>query len=272
MIQNFLTILVKFGSTFLFVLLELLCFYLIVNNNNEQSAIWSNSSSIFVGNIYKHYDKLTSFIQLSEKNDELALENASLRVQLLERNFKSNGHDSLIASNFEYIPAIIINNSIQKINNRITLNLGRADGIEKGMGVISKDGIIGVISYVSEHFSSANSVLNIQSNFSGLIKRTRTLGDLKWSGKNPTEMNMNSVPQYVDVQIGDSIVTSGYSTVFPKGQMIGTVSQVDKNTRTGYNEIEVKLSSDLASAEYVYIIRNIIYKEIKDIEEKSEDE
>ena len=272
MIQNFLTILVKYGSTFLFVLLELLCLYLSVNNNKEQSAIWSNSSSIFVGNIYKRYDKLTSFIHLSESNNELALENAGLRSQLLERNFKSNGHDSLVASNFEFIPAIIINNSIRKINNRITINKGRADGIAKGMGVISKDGIIGVISSVSEHFSTANSVLNIQSNISGLISRTRILGDLKWTGKNPSILNMNSVPQYVDVQIGDSIVTSGYSTVFPKGQMVGTVNNVDKNARTGYYEIEVKLSSDLISAEYVYVVQNIIYKKIQEIEEKSEDE
>lgn len=272
MIQNFLAILVKFGSTFLFVLLELFCLFLIVNNNSDQQAIWLNSSNIFTGSIYNQYNKFTSFISLSEENDKLAIENAALRSQLLERNWRDKNQDSLVANNFEFIPAVVINNAVKNLNNKITLNKGSNEGIKKGMGVISRNGIVGVVSHVSSEFCTVNSILNIQTNVSGIVARTKTLGDLAWEGKSPAFLNMNSIPQYVPLLIGDTITTSGFSTIFPKGHLVGSISSIDKNSRTGYFDIDVRLSNDLASIEYVYIIKNIIYETIEEFQEETENE
>lgn len=272
MIQNFLAILFKFGTAFLFVLLEIICFYLIVNYNNTQKDIWANSSNLITGSIYDRYSRLTNFMSLRDENEKLALENAKLRSTLLSKDFKAQFQDSLIASNFEFIPALIINNSIRKLNNTITINKGKKDGVNRGMGVISSDGIVGVVVNVSEKYATVISVLNIRTKVSGLVKRTNTLGDITWDGKNPTYLQMNSVPQYVPLLLGDTIITSGYSTVFPKGQMIGTIENVKENSRTGYYDIDIDVSSDLGSLYQVYIVKNIMFDEIEEFENDLENE
>lgn len=272
MIQNFLAIFVKFGSTFLFVFLQMICFYFIVNHNKEQSAIWANSSNIFTGKLFEKYDDFSSFINLRDENLKLAKENANLRSSLLERNFKDIGIDSLLAANYELIPAVVVNNSINKVNNTLTLNRGGKAGIKKGMGVINSEGVIGVVSHVSLNYARVNSLLSVSTNVSGIEKRTRSLGVINWNGKSPSTVSMNSVPQYVPLNIGDTIMTSGFSTVFPRGHIIGTVDKLDKNTRTGYYDVKVKLSNDLSSAEYVYIVKNVKFKEIEVLEKKASNE
>ena len=272
MIQNFLAILLKFGNTFLFVFLELICLYCIISFNTDQSAIWSNSSNIFVGSVYERYDKFTSFINLRDENNKLASQNADLMRQLAAKNGSSGEIDSLIASNFNYIPAILINNSINKLHNRITINKGSNDGVKKGMGIISSDGVIGIVVFATKKYSVVNSLLNTETKVSGLVKRTSTLGDLTWNGKNPRILAMNSVPQYVPIVEGDTIISSGFSTIFPRGQIIGFVDDIKDNTRTGYFDIEVKLRVDFASIKQVYVIKNIIYEDIQEFEKESEDE
>lgn len=272
MIQNFLTILIKFGTAFLFVLLEIFCFYLIVNYNKNQKDIWANSSNIIVGSFYDRYSRFTNFMNLREENEKLALENAKLRSSLLSKDFKAQFQDSVVASNFEFIPALIINNSISKLNNKITINKGTNHGVQKGMGIISSNGIVGVIVNTSNKYSTVISVLNIRTKVSGLIKRTNTLGDITWKGKDPSFLQMNSVPQYVPLLLGDTIVTSGYSTVFPKGQMVGTIDKVVENSRTGYYDIDIDVSADLASLNQVYVVKNIIFDDVKEFENTSENE
>ena len=272
MIQNFLTIFVKFGNTFLFVFLQLICFYFIVNHNKEQSAIWANSSSLFVGNLFEKYDDFSSFISLRDENIRLAKENADLRASLLQRNFKSLGIDSLLSANYQLIPAVVVNNSINKINNTLTLNQGGLSGIEKGMGVINSEGVVGVVSHVSSNYCRVNSLLSVSTRVSGIEKRTRSLGEINWNGKSPAIVNMNSVPLYVPLNIGDTILTSGFSTMFPRGHIIGTVDNLDKNTKTGYYDIKVKLSNDLSSAEYVYIVKNVKFREVEILENRASNE
>lgn len=272
MIQNFLAILIKFGSTFLFVLMELICFYMIISYNKTQTEIWANSSNIISGTFYEKYNNLTSFINLKEENNILALENARLMREVASKIYVENEVDSTIAANFNFIPALVINNSINKLNNRITLNKGKRDGITKGMGVMTENGVVGIVVYASERYSTVNSFLNVQTNVSALIKRTNTLGDLSWKGKNPEILAMNSVPQYVPLTVGDTIITSGYSTMFPKGQLVGVISNFKENPRTGYFDIDVKLGVDLASISQVYVIDNIIFDQIDEFEKESLDE
>ncbi len=272
MIQNFLSIIIKYGSTFLFVLMELVCFYLIISYNQTQTEIWANSSNIISGSFYEKYNNLRSFVNLREENNVLALENARLMRELASVRFEEQEVDSTIAAQFQFIPALVINNSINTLNNRITLNKGLNDGIKKGMGVITQEGIVGIVVYASDHFSTVNSLLNVQTKVSGLIKRTKTLGDLSWRGRNPEIVSMNSVPQYISVELGDSIITSGYSTMFPKGHPVGVVGNFKENPRTGYFDIDVQLAVDLASITQVYVITNTVYDEIEQFEKESLDE
>ncbi len=268
MIQNILAIFLKFGNTFLFVFLQLICLYFIVNLNENQSAIWTNSSSLISGSLYTKYNNFIEFVNLREQNVMLAKENAELRSRLLTRNFRSLGMDSLIANEYKFISAVVVNNSINRVNNTLTLNKGSDNGIEKGMGVISYDGVVGVVAHVSKNFCSVNSILNATTNISAIEKGSRSLGIVNWNGGNSSTVLMSSVPNYVSLEIGDTILTSGFSTVFPRGHMIGTISNLDKNKKTGYYNINVSLKNDLSSVEYVNIVKNRMIEELDELEEK----
>lgn len=272
MIQNFLAILTKFGSAFLFVLLEIICLYLIVNYNQTQSEIWANSSNLLTGSVYERYDKFTSYLSLRDEIEKLAEENAKLRSSLLSKDFKVRQQDSLVANNFDFVPATIVSNATQNLTNKLTINRGKDHGIEKGMGVISSNGVVGVVLNTTERFSTVLSVLNIRTKVSGMVKRTNTLGDVTWKGRNPAILELNSIPQYVPVMIGDTIITSGYSTVFPKGQHIGIIDNIKENAKTGYFDIDVLMFEDLASVAQVYIVKNIIFDEVKRFEKETENE
>ena len=272
MIQNILAIFLKFGNTFLFVFLQLVCLFFIVNHNEDQSAIWSNSSSMISGNLYDKYNNFIEFVNLRDENDKLAKENAELRSRLLKRNFRPLGIDSLIAATYEFIPAVVVNNSINRVNNTLTLNKGSKDGIQRGMGVISYGGVVGVVSHVGKNFCSVNSILNASTNISAIEKRTRSLGVASWNGGNSSIIKLNSVPNYVSLGIGDTILTSGFSTVFPRGHTIGIIDKMNKNIRTGYYDIDVELSNDLSNVEYVNIVKNTIIEEIEELEEKRDNE
>ena len=272
MIQNILAIFLKFGNTFLFVFLQLVCLFFIVNHNEDQSAIWSNSSSLISGNLYDKYNNFIEFVNLRDENDKLAKENAELRSRLLKRNFRPLGIDSLIAATYEFIPAVVVNNSINRVNNTLTLNKGSKDGIQRGMGVISYGGVVGVVSHVGKNFCSVNSILNASTNISAIEKRTRSLGVASWNGGNSSIIKLNSVPNYVSLGIGDTILTSGFSTVFPRGHTIGIIDKMNKNIRTGYYDIDVELSNDLSNVEYVNIVKNTIIEEIEELEEKRDNE
>lgn len=270
MLRNLLPVLIKYGSTFLFVLLELICIYLIVQNNKTQRSIWLNSSNIFSGQLYERVNLAKNFVNLREENNALAIENAALRAQLLEQQFKANSQDSIIAANFDFIPALVINNSTNKLNNKITLNVGSKAGVKKGMGVVDRNGIVGIVAYVNSNYCMVVSVLNISTNISAMIAKTKTLGSLQWKGKRLDRMELMSIPQYIEAEVGDSIVTSGYSTVFPKGHMVGTIKTLKQNVNTGYSEIEVELNNNILELEHVYIVKNIIYEDLEKFQARHE--
>lgn len=269
MIRNFLFVFSKFGATFLFVALEILCFYLLITFNQSQKKIWVNSANIFSASVYNRYDKFTSFMDLKEQNEILAKENAQLRLKKQQVEASSMFVDSTIAANFQYIPALVINNSVSKTNNYITLNKGKRDGIEKGMGVISMDGVVGIVSRVNKKYCLVNSLLNQQTRISAMLKSNQSIGNVTWRGTSPLYVNMESLPQYVEVIEGDTVVTSGLSTVFPKGHMIGQVKHIDNVKNTGFYNIDVVLESDMSALKHVYIIKNPLYKEIKEFENEA---
>lgn len=272
MIRNFLYVLSRFGATFLFVALEILCLYLLVTFNQSQKKIWINSANIFSASVYSRYDKMTSFMDLREQNEKLAKENAQLRLQRNIQESSTMFVDSTIAANFQYIPALVINNSVSKTNNYITLNKGSKDGIEKGMGVITIDGVVGVVSRVNAKYCLVNSLLNQQTRISAMLKSNFSIGNVTWKGITPLYVNLESLPQYVEVIEGDTVVTSGLSTVFPKGHTIGIVKNIKNVKNTGFYDIDLALETDMSAIKQVYIIKNPLYKEIKEFENEDIDE
>lgn len=267
--QNLLLLFARVGNLILFVILEILCIYLIVNYNQDQKSIYLNSSSLLTSGLLNRYDNFTDYLTLGDRNDQLAEENSKLLEELI--NLKSNIDlkPSEIDSfqTFKVISASVVNNSIRQKNNKITLNKGRNQGVTKGQGVINEKGLVGIINDVSGNYCTALSMLNLQSSVSVRLKRTNEIGELQWDGRSVKRMTMNAVPPHVQVVEGDSVVTSGYSTIFPRNILVGKVVEITNDKRNGFLSLQVELNNDLSKLDYVYIIDNTKAEEQLELEE-----
>lgn len=267
--QNLILLFSKYSSVFLFLIFEVICLYFIVEFNQRQHSIFINSSSYISSSVLDRYDKITSYFYLQAINDKLQNENAQLLENSLKQSFprvdqsKAMGSDTLLK--FEVIPAEIINKTVTNRNNSITINKGEQQGVEKGMGVISANGIVGIVRNTSRNFSHIISLLNTQVQVSAKLKRSNILGELKWSGMDPAIVSLEAVPKHADLFPGDTVVTSGYSTIFPEDFMIGIVESYELE-RNGFYNVEVKLNNDFYSLNKVYVVKNLYKSELDSLQ------
>jgi rod shape-determining protein MreC len=265
---NLLLLFARVGNLILFIILEILCFYLIVNYNQTQKSIFLNSSGIFSAFLNKKMNATTDYFKLDNINDGLAEENSKLLESLVNLRTQKQLPPEKIDSiqHYKLIPATVINNSVMLKNNRITLDKGKKDGLEIGQGIITENGLVGIINNVSNNYATAISLLNLQTSISVRHKRTGEIGELKWEGRSIYNMTMSSVPPHADIILGDSIITSGFSTIFPPDIFVGEVSKVETDRRNGFQLLEVKLNNDLSSLQYVYVIKNLKAEEQLELE------
>lgn len=272
--QSLLLLLLRYGHVILFLILQTFCFYLIVNNNDYQRSVFVHSSNEISGSMLQKVNQWTNYFHLQIINDSLAEENARLKEELY---FLNNLRSFTVDSNFlkedtsiNVIPARVINNTIHLQNNYITLNKGLKDGIEPRMGVISEKGVVGVIEHVSENFSTVLPFLNTRSRIRGKIIRNDAIGSVSWDGRSVDLLTLEGIPKHLSIQIGDSVVTSGFSTIFPEGQMIGKVKEI--NLPRGSNTYQILLKTPVSMGQllYVYIIKNINQKEQLELESRNQ--
>lgn len=273
--RNFVRFLVKYHIFLFFLVLQVLCFYLIYSNNRFHQANFVNSSNRLVGTLFAWKSNLTDYIELQRVNDELSAENEEL-LNLVPQSFVSvNEHfvminDTLRERKFRYKSAQIVNSSINKQLNYLTINKGLNEGIVPEMGVIGTDGLVGVVKYVSEHFSTVIPIINQRFIASAELKRTANFGLLKWDGEDYQFASLIDVPRHVDVMIGDTIVTRGASAIYPKGIPIGVINEVALNEGSNFHEISVKLAVDFNKLRYVDLIENILKEEQLELETQTE--
>jgi rod shape-determining protein MreC len=250
----------------LFLLIECLSFVLLIQHNDYQRASFINSSSKISGSLYKKAFSVRQYVGLKEKNREL------LNIVTDSRNqsptsFKQNKiawvniYDSTYLQQYQYIPGLIINNSINKTSNFLTLNIGRKQGIDRGMAVVSPLGIVGVVKDVSLNYASVISVLNQNLKVSAMLKESGYFGSISWNGKNYRTVTFSELPSHILVNVGDTVITSGYSAIFPKGEIVGFVSEVDRSKVGEFLSVEVELAADFKKLQHVMVIKNILQKE-----------
>lgn len=289
--QGLLQFLVKNSSFLIFLLLEGISFYLVVNFNDEQQRIWLSTASTVGGTANKMADDVTNYFSLGDQVDVLMNENAALRERLHQLMLMQG--DSLVGDSisredlavylgdttgldtskhiFTFIPANIINNSITAEDNILTLDKGTKDGVKEDMGVISSYGIVGVVLRASEHYSTVMSILHRQSRVSASIRRNGAFGRLRWRGQDSRYLYLEDVPRYEQIKIRDTVQTSGFSNIFPPNVLIGVVDTFYTDIREGggnYHTIRVKLSNDIAKLQNAYIVVNKHYEELKAIEQQ----
>ncbi|RYE12930.1 MAG: rod shape-determining protein MreC, partial [Sphingobacteriales bacterium] len=174
--------------------------------------------------------------------------------------------DTLPLAKVLYKPAKVINNSVRRVNNFLTLNVGRDDGIKPGMGVITKQGVVGRVKAVSDNYATVTSLLHSQWVVSAKLKKDNTLGSIKWDGKNYRQVLLDFIPLHVKVQKGDTVITSGFTGVFPEGVVVGRVAEVLTENDKNFFTIRVELAVDLSRLSYVYVLNNMLYREQDSLE------
>lgn len=245
---------------------------IVFKNNHYQQASAVNSTGKIAGFFYNKKNKLVSYFLLGRINDQLVAENAALKeklgIEIKVNLLKDTSYtkEITIDSNkqmihYSYLPAKVLNNTIDQKVNYLTLNKGSLDGIKKNMAVISEKGIVGKITNVSEHYSIAASVLSERFNISAMTP-DGTVGKVVWDGKNTALINLTGIPQSVKLKPLDTIVTSGYSSIFPENIMIGRIAKVESPT-----SYKIWLSTQFTNLHFVYIVKDVANQEQLTLEE-----
>jgi rod shape-determining protein MreC len=276
--RNILRFLARYSTILLFIVMQAVSLYLLFNYNNfQQSALFSTANRL-TGWMYTVEEKVYGYFNLRENNESLLRENNGLilRIAHLESALRTYTDSTKIpllrmkeAEEFSLIPARVIQNSVTHYRNYITLNVGKVDGVKPEMGVANAEGIVGVISLVTDYYSVVIPVLNREQRFSCKLKNNNANGSLSWDGIDRRFAFLEEIPPYVAVNKGDTVVTSGYSAVFPEGLMVGTVADYKVSEDANYLRLKIRLSTHFDALSNVRVIRFKHREEFKKLEEEA---
>lgn len=264
--RNLINFLIKYSVVFLFLFLEIIAFIMIVQNKNYQRSVVLSSANQLVANIYYTSNGVVEFFKLRDANNALSEENTKLKNQLttLENKLKAISDSNSVvwrnikispADEFSYITGRVIRNTTDNLQNYITIDKGKNDGIEPDMGVIGDNGVVGIVKAVSPKFAVIIPVLNPKIQISSKFKKTNYSGPLLWDGKDYRYSYLQDVARHVKFNLGDTIITSGLTPNFPEGILVGTVNDFRIKESDAYFKIQVKLAIDFRSLTHVKVIK-----------------
>ena len=279
--RNLLEFLAKYNHWFVFLILEVVSMVLLFQYNSYQGSAWFSSANAVTGKLYEWDANVETFFSLTKVDQELTQRNAYLEqeVQKLSDSLVSATKDSSIyhrdqfalLRNYRLIPAKVVANSIDKPGNLMTIDKGSADGIHKDMGVISGTGVVGIVYLVAEHYAIVIPVLNTKSNISCMIQNRGYFGYLRWKGGVSDLAYLEEVPRHAHFKLGDYVVTSGYSAVFPPGVRVGRILHVFNSADGLSYRVQLRLSTDFARLRDVCVIDDTAMKERLEIMRAAQD-
>lgn len=279
--RNLLEFLAKYNHWFVFLILVVVSMVLLFQYNSYQGSAWFSSANAVTGKLYEWDANVETFFSLTKVNQELTQRNAYLEqeVQKLSDSLVSVTKDSSIyhrdqfalLRNYRLIPAKVVANSIDKPGNLMTIDKGSADGIHKDMGVISGTGVVGIVYLVAEHYAVVIPVLNTKSNISCMIQNRGYFGYLRWKGGVSDLAYLEEVPRHAHFKLGDYVVTSGYSAVFPPGVRVGRILHVFNSADGLSYRVQLRLSTDFARLRDVCVIDDAAMKERLEIMRAAQD-
>ena len=265
--QQILNFVIKYKNTLLFLFLFVISLGFTIQSHSYHKSKFVSSTNEITGGIYSLSSNISDYFYLKKYNERLLNENARLKNQ-----FSTIQNDSIVdkwlssKNNYRYIPATVINNTFHKTKNYLTINKGKNDSIYADMGVITDNGIIGIVEQSSDNYSRIISILNKNSKINAQLKKTEHFGSLVWNGKISNVAQLIDIPRLAPLKIGDTIITGGRSTIFPKGIPIGTISSYSLNEDKSYFTVNVLLFNDMTNIGFVNVIENPNAVEIKEIE------
>lgn len=262
--RNLLEFLAKYNHWFVFLLLEVVSAVLLFRYNTYQGSVWVSTANAVVGKVYEWNSAVESFFSLTRVNEELSVRNFYLERQVsqLGRLYGELTRDTTfvernglkLLSQYKLIQAKVIDNTLDNPYNLMTIDRGRLDGVKPDMGVACGNGIVGIVFLVSDHYSVVMPVLNGKSRISCTIRNRGYVGYLQWYGGDPSVAYVEDIPRHARFRKGDWVVTSGYSSIFPAGVLVGKIVQV-YNSRDGLSyRLKVQLTTNFGDLRDVYVI------------------
>ncbi|CAL1521607.1 rod shape-determining protein MreC [Chitinophaga sp. MM2321] len=289
--RNLIIFFRRYFNFFLFLLLEVICIVLVFRNNNFQRTAYLNSANNASGKLYDKYNNVQYYFHLKATNDSLVTENVRLR------NALGTSYDSMVTGKglridtirqysddtsrkvintqirrYEYFDAKVINNSLNKPINYITIHRGSLQGIRPNMGVISGSGVVGVVRSVSDNYAVVLSILSKSNSvsISARLAQGREMGSVHWDGESAGYATLRDIPKSAKVHKGDTVVTSGFSALFPENIPIGFIDSVTIADKSGTSfNIRLKLATNFYNLQYVYVIENLLKDEQQRLEDST---
>ena len=278
--HNLTEFLARYKHWFLFVALEVLSMVLLFRFNDYQGSVWFTSANYVAGLAYEASSKVTSYLTMGEVNEKLTKRNLELEYQV--RELSSQLYDKTkdstflrgqyrFLSKFRLIQAKVVSNSLDRPDNFITINKGTWDGVRKDMGVACGNGVVGIVYMAGIHYAVVIPVLNSKSNISCSIQGRDYFGYLHWNGGATDMAYLDDVPRHAKFKLGDRIVTSGYSSVFPAGVLVGKIKHV-YNSEDGLSyRLAIELSTDFGNLRDVCVIDDASIREQRQVIKAAQD-
>jgi len=266
---------------FLFILLEIVCLVLIARNSTYQRSVLISTTNFVTGNIASLTGNITGFLNMGKQNRELAERNGELEMRVLELENKLNRLQSLDMTFSGFLPdsadvfpfkfrmAQVKNSSVTQLANYITINKGRKDGIAPEMGVVSESGVVGIVSLVSDQFAIVLSLLNPKLRLSCKLLGSNYTGSVVWNGRDAKYVQLEELPRHVEFQKGDTVVTSGFSAIFPAGIVVGTVADYRRQHNDDFYTLDVELSTNFQALDHVRVMINEEHEEQRTLEKEA---
>ncbi len=281
--HNLTEFLAKHNHWFVFLVLEVVSMVLLFRYNSYQGSVWFSSANAVTGKVYEWDSAVESYFSLSGVNSQLTQRNAFLeqQVRMLDDSIArlTRSQETAVTrlssmvplQGCRLIPAKVVANMVNRYDNLITIDKGSADGVKRDMGVVCGMGVVGIVYLVSEHYSIVIPALNSHSNISCTIQRRGYFGYLRWRGGSSQLAYLEDVPRHAHFKLGDNVVTSGYSSVFPPGVMVGKVLHVFNSADGLSYRVQVKLSTDFARLRDVCLVDDSALQERIDLMRAAQD-
>ena len=263
--RNLLNFILRYGTWFVFAFYVLLSLTLLFSSRSYHQSVWFTSANAVTGGVYSISNGVSGYFNLREINKSLQESNAKLENEVLNLRLQLADYQSLLSDisdsigktkRFDYILATVINNDVRHPRNYFTINRGALDGVEPGMGVVDHNGIVGIVNVAGDHTSRIISLLNSTQRYSVKLKDTSFIGSLIWKGNDPNVAYVEEIPRHASFAVGDTVVTSGYSTTFPADLPVGVVMARVKAPDDNFYILKIRLTSDFNTLSTVRVIKD----------------
>jgi rod shape-determining protein MreC len=270
--EQLLRIFYNNGSFITFVGLQLLCMYLIINNNSPQNKIFVETMSVQTGSVNDVITEINSYLDFEEQNQVLQREIARLKGLLPESQYSTKiSIDSIDDRDYQqrytFLAANIVNHSPYRPNNTCVIDRGIQLGVKQGQGVLDNQGLIGIIDIPTERHARVISILHQSTRISAGLNNGH-YGTLRWDGQDPRRMTVTDIPDYAKVAIGDTLYTTGYSNIFPTRQVIGTVENTEIQPGTGNQHLGILLANEPLNSANAYVVQDLFKEELETLKQR----